>query len=160
MCVALPRDKVGYDEEEHLKAVIDMAAFPGRGVPLSDAIYDQLSVNMYSSSDLLPDSLEETEELDDYLAANGDYEDGEHVFDHDMLKNRAPAYGAMALAMKLGMLMGLSWPLVLLMTRLANLLMYTLLMYLAIRKAPVGRWLLLLIGLFPQNIFMAATLSL
>ena len=159
MCVALPRDKVGYDEEEHLKAVIDMAAFPGRGVPLSDAIYDQLSVNMYSSSDLLPDSLEETEELDDYLAANGDYEDGEHVFDHDMLKNRAPAYGAMALAMKLGMLMGLSWPLVLLMTRLANLLMYTLLMYLAIRRAPVGRWLLLLIGLFPQNIFMAATLS-
>ena len=75
------------------------------------------------------------------------------------MKNRAPAYGAMALAMKLSMLLGLSWPLVIMAARAANLLMYIILMYIAIRKVPVGKLLLFVIGLFPQNIFMACTFS-
>ena len=159
MCFSIPRDKVGYDEEEHLKAILDMAAYPEGKLYLSDAIYDQLSVSVKSSSALIPGSYEETRGLDEYLSLEGDYVSGEHVFEYDMLKNRAPAYAAMALSMKLGMLLGLSWPAVIIMTRLANLLSFLILVYMAIKKAPMGKWLLLLIGLFPQNIFMASTLS-
>ncbi len=159
MCLSLPRDKVGYDEEEHLKAILDISAFPEGRLYLSDAIYDQLSVSVRSSSDLIPGSLEEMRELDHYLSENGDYVTGDNVFEHDTMKNRAPAYASQVAAVKLGMILGLSWPVILVLARLADLFMYVLLMYAAIRKTPIGKWLLTLIGLFPQNIFMASTLS-
>ena len=158
MCGALPRDKIGYDDEEHLKAVLDMAVWPG-SAHISDTIYSQLSVNEFSSILITPGSFEEMRDVDAYLAGTGDYRSGSHVFDHYLMKNRAPAYGAMALAMKLSMLLGLSWPLVIMAARAANLLMYIILMYIAIRKVPVGKLLLFVIGLFPQNIFMACTFS-
>lgn len=158
MCGALPRDKIGYDDEEHLKAVLDMAVWPGTA-HISDTIYSQLSVNEFSSILITPGSVEEMRDADAYLAGTGDYRNGSHVFDHYLMKNRAPAYGAMALAMKLAMLLGLSWPLVIMAARAANLLMYIALMYIAIRRAPVGKMLLFVIGLFPQNIFMACTFS-
>lgn len=158
MCGALPRDKIGYDDEEHLKAVLDMAVWPG-SAHISDTIYSQLSVNEFSSILITPGSVEEMRDADAYLAGTGDYRNGSHVFDHYLMKNRAPAYGAMALAMKLAMLLGLSWPLVIMAARAANLLMYIVLMYIAIRRAPVGKMLLFVIGLFPQNIFMACTFS-
>lgn len=158
MCGALPRDKIGYDDEEHLKAVLDMAVWPG-SAHISDTIYSQLSVNEFSSILITPGSVEEMRDADAYLAGTGDYRNGSHVFDHYLIKNRAPAYGAMALAMKLAMLLGLSWPLVIMAARAANLLMYIVLMYIAIRRASVGKMLLFVIGLFPQNIFMACTFS-
>ncbi len=159
MCICLPRDKVGYDEEEHLKGILGMVMWPGDELRLSDTIYNQLSVNEFSTPIVSPGSKEEMTAFDAFISGSGDYVNGARSFSYDTLINRAPAYLAMALMMKAAMLMGLPWALVLLISRLANLLFYTLLMYLAIDRAPVGKWLLFIIGLFPQNLFMAATFS-
>ena len=77
------------------------------------------------------------------VGGTGDYRSGSHVFDHYLMKNRAPAYGAMALAMKLAMLLGLSWPLVIMAARAANLLMYIILMYIAMERELIDHFLLI-----------------
>ena len=159
LCLCLPRDKVGYDEEEHLKGIFGLVSLPEQTMHISDSIYHQLSVNEFSSPLISPGSEEEMAELDRWLWGSGDYRSGQQEFYYPTLINRAPAYAFQALGMKLGMLLGLPWPLVILMSRLSNLLMYALLMYAAIRRTPFGKWLMLVIGLFPQNLFMAATFS-
>jgi len=70
-----------------------------------------------------------------------------------------PAYLAMAFFTKLGKGMDVMWPTLVMMMRAGNLIMYLLLMFLAIKVAANGKFLLMLIGLFPQNIFMASTVS-
>ena len=158
MAVCLPRNKVGYDEETHLQAVMELASLPGT-LHISDAVVNQLMVTDYNDPNTQPGALEEMQLFDRYLSDHGNYKSGENAPDFQVLPNRAPAYLSMALFVKLAKGLSLSWPMLILLGRLGNLLCYTGLMYAAIRKTPVGKYLMLLIGLFPQNVFLAATFS-
>ena len=158
MAVCLPRNKVGYDEETHLQAVMELASLPGT-LHISDAVVNQLMVTDYNDPNTQPGALEEMQLFDRYLSDHGNYKSGENAPDFQVLPNRAPAYLSMALFVKLAKGLSLSWPMLILLGRLGNLLCYTGLMYAAIRKTPVGKYLMLLIGLFPQNMFLAATFS-
>lgn len=69
------------------------------------------------------------------------------------------AYAPQALSMALGRLAGLP-PLALMYAgRLGNLLVWTALVWLALRLTPVGAWLFLMLALTPMSLFMAASLS-
>ncbi|MDO4264978.1 MAG: DUF2142 domain-containing protein [Eubacteriales bacterium] len=158
LAVSLPRNKVGYDEETHLQAVMDIASMPA-GMHVSDAVVNGMVVTEFNNPSYQPGNEAEMEQFDSYLAANGDYKTGENAPDFYTLPNRIPAYLAMALSVKLAKGLSLSWPLILVCGRLANLVLYAALMFFAIRRTPVGKWLMLTIALFPQNVFLAATYS-
>ena len=158
LTVSLPRNKVGYDEETHLQAVMDLASMPA-GMHVSDAVVNELIVTEFNNPSYQPGNDAEMEQLDSYLAANGDYKTGENTPDFYTLPNRVPAYAAMALMVKIAKGLSLSWPMLIICGRLGNLLLYAALMFFAIRRTPVGKWLMLTIALYPQNVFLAATYS-
>ena len=158
MAVCLPKNKVGNDEETHLQAVMDMAGIPGE-LHISDTILNSLMVTEYNDPDYQPGTREEMELFDSWLSGTGDYKAGENTPDFYTMPGRMPAYAFMALFVKLAKGLSLSWSGVFLAGRLGNLLLYTGLMFLAVRRTPVGKYLLLLIALFPENVFLACTYS-
>ena len=158
MTAALPQNKVGNDEETHLQAVMDMAGIPGE-LHISHTILNSLMVTEYNDPDYQPGTREEMELFDSWLSGTGDYKAGENTPDFYTMPGRMPAYAFMALFVKLAKGLSLSWPAVFLAGRLGNLLLYTALMFLAVRRTPVGKYLLLLIALFPENVFLACTYS-
>lgn len=159
MVLSLPRMKVGADEETHLQAVMDVAAWPFGELNLSDELMYQLLVSDYNDPTALPANQAEQTELDNYLAQKADYREGRQQPEFVTLPNRVPAYLTMAAAVKLGKMLHWSWPSLLLAARFVNLLTFALLMMAAIHLAPFGKRLLLVIGLFPQSVFLASTVT-
>ena len=159
MIAALPGTKVGYDEETHLQSVVAMANFPEDELSMSREALYQMIITEYNNPEAMPETAEETAELDDMLSEKCDYQEGESTPDFKVMANRAPAYFFMALGAKTAMALGLSWTGLMVMIRLFNLIMYTALMYAAIKILPFGKMLMTLTGLFPQMVFMAVTCS-
>lgn len=159
MVTGLPRNKIGYDEESHLQAVMDMASFPSGELHLSDAMLYQLLITEYNHPDAQPANANEMQEWDARLSELANYREGARTPDFYTLPNRVPSYLVMAAAVKLGKGLHLAWPSLLLLARMSNLLMYIAVMTLAIWFCPAGQWLMMLIGLFPINIFLACTVS-
>lgn len=159
MIAALPGTKVGYDEETHLQSVVAMANFPEDELSMSREALYQMIITEYNNPEAMPETAEETAELDNMLSEKCDYQEGESTPDFKVMANRAPAYFFMALGAKTAMALGLSWTGLMVMIRLFNLIMYTALMYAAIKILPFGKMLMTLTGLFPQMVFMAVTCS-
>lgn len=157
--LVLPRGKVGYDEETHLQAVVSMVGMPSGGLHISDAILTQLMVTEYNNPDAQPGAAAEMQEYDAAVNAAADYRDGSRTPEFAVLPNRMPAYAASAAAMWLGEQLGLPWTVILMLSRFANLLCYAALMTAAIARTPRGKYLLALIALFPENLFLASTFS-
>ncbi|MDO4438652.1 MAG: DUF2142 domain-containing protein [Eubacteriales bacterium] len=159
MSFSMPLNKIGFDEEAHIQAVADMAAFPDGELHISDAILYQMMITEYNNPEAQPDTHEENILFNYHLSKYGDYENGERNPDFVTLANRMPAYFSMAGMMKLCEGLGLGWDMVLLFTRFANLLMYALLMFFSIALLPQGKVLMFIIALLPENIFLASTFS-
>ncbi|MDO4488332.1 MAG: DUF2142 domain-containing protein [Eubacteriales bacterium] len=159
MCMALPLNKVGNDEETHLQAVMQLASFPSGELHISESIANQISVTEFNNPDAQPMGLIEQAEFNEALSKDGDYKTGIHSLRFYLMGSRVPAYLSMAAAMKIGKGLSLPWVVICIMVRLANLFTYALIMYLAIRVLPKGRALMAVIGLLPQNIFLASTCS-
>jgi len=159
LVVCLPKGKVGYDEETHLQAVLQIASFPSGELHVSDGIMRQVTVTEYNNPAAQPSGAAEQLEYARTLGEVSDYRTGTSTPDFTVLWNRVPAYLPMAAAMKTGKFLRLGWDKILMLTRLANLLVYVALMWLAIRLIPSGKALLALIGLLPQNLFLASTVS-
>ena len=68
-------------------------------------------------------------------------------------------YLPMALVMKLCKGFSLPWGIMFTLGKLGNLLVYGLLMYEAIKRTPVGKVMMSIIGLLPSSLFMACTYS-
>lgn len=159
LVICLPAGKVGYDEETHLQAVLQMASFPSGELHVSDGIMHQVTVTEYNNPDAQPSGAAEQNQYDRTLSKASDYRFGTSSPDFTVLWNRVPAYLPMAVAMKAGKGLKLDWNFILRLTRLANLFVYVALMWLAIRLIPSGKALLTLIALLPQSLFLASTVS-
>lgn len=159
LCICLPANKVGYDEETHLQAVMQTASFPSNELHISNGLMNQLCVTEYNNPEAQPGSAEEILEFEKALASDTDYKDGERNPQFHVMANRVPAYLSMAVAAKAGKGLSLPWPAVLRMIRFANLTVYIILIWLALKVLPFGHALMTVIGLLPQNLFMASTVS-
>lgn len=159
LCLCLPANKVGYDEETHLQAVMQIASFPSNELHVSEGLMNQLSVTEYNNPDAQPGSYEEIIEFETVLSNKSDYKEGARAPQFYVMANRVPAYLAMAVAAKVGKGLSLPWPVILRMIRLANLAVYIILMWLSLKVLPCGHMLMAVIGLLPQNLFMASTVS-
>ena len=158
LAFALPENKIGYDEETHLQAVLQMASFPGE-MHVSDGVIHQVTVTEFNNPEAQPKGPEEQTEFAENLAADCDYKAGANSNHFYVMANRMPAYFPMAVVMKICKGLSLSWPKILTAVRLANLYVFIALMALAIAVLPRGKMLMAVIGLFPQNLFLGATVS-
>lgn len=159
MCICLPANKTGYDEETHLQAVMQTASFPSNELHVSQGLMNQLTVTEYNNPAAQPGTAEEMSEFENALSKDVDYKEGARNPEFHVMANRVPAYLSMALAAKAGKWLSLPWPVILRMMRIANLSVYIILMWLTLKVLPFGHMLAAVIGLLPQNIFMASTVS-
>ena len=159
MCFGLPRSKISYDEETHMQSVFAIASLPSGELHLNDDALNQVLITEYNNPDAQPASSEEMTELSEALSQKCDYKSGANTPNFSVMISRAPAYAAMAVGIKAAKLFNMGWAELILVMRISNLLMYTLLMFFAIRLTPMGKWLMMLIALFPENIFMASACS-
>ncbi len=159
MCLSLPRSKVGYDEETHMQSVFAIASLPSGELHFNDDALNQVLITEYNNPDAQPSSSEEMTELSKALSQKCDYRSGANTPNFRVMISRAPAYAAMAAGVKAAKLFNMGWAELILAMRISNLLMYTLLMFFAIKLTPMGKWLMMLIALFPENIFMASACS-
>lgn len=159
MISGMPKTKVGYDEETHMQAVLAMANYPDTAVHMSRDGLFQILITEYNNPNALPDGHMEVTEYEKALDEKCFYSDGSTTPEFAILWSRVPAYITMAAAVRMSDKEDLPWTEMVSSIRLANLLTYVILMFFAIRIVPYGKALMMLIGLFPQMIFMASTCS-
>lgn len=159
LSICLPLNKVGYDEETHLQAVVQLASFPSNELHISEVLMRQLTVTEYNNPEAQPGGEAEQNEFSAYLTEHSDYKNGERSPKFHVPAGRIPAYLSMAVLCKAGKGLGLGWNTILFLIRIANLITYTALVYAALKVTPCGHALMLLVGLLPQNLFLASTVS-
>jgi len=159
MLSGLPSTKVGYDEETHMQSVFAIAAIPSGELHFNDAALNQVLITEYNNPGALPGSEEESKELYKTLSAECDYRTGDNTPTFKLIPSRVPAYLMMAAGVKAAKLFHPGWSTLIFVMRLSNLIMYTAMMFAAVRLVPKAKWLMLFIALLPQNIFMACTCS-
>ena len=154
MLIALPTNKVGWDEEVHFNTAYSLSVWPG-GEWLSREPAGQLEVTHYNWPYNQPGSYEEKNELNNILDAS--YSDGEPatLVEGKLGGFSFPAFVFSALFIKMVRVLGGDFSLMFFAGRLANLLLYVFVMTLAIKMAPIGKRILTFIALMPTSIFQA-----
>lgn len=155
---ALPAGKVGFDEETHLYRAMGIASFP-HGMNINQPVFSQMIADLDSWPENQPGSYMEQTALREYLDEMGDYRTGTIHLEPIIPAGTIPAYLGQALVLKLCKGFHVPWGYMLMLGRFGNLLVYAALMYLAIKKTPVGKAVMLVIGLMPTSMFLACTYS-
>ena len=154
MVSGLPVTKVGYDEETHFMRAMEIASFPW-GMNLSPAAWNKMIPSLDDWPENQPGSLEEEQQIEEYFDTEGDYKNGTIHPDVTVPKGSVPAYLGQAVLLKIGKGLGLPLAALIRLGRLGNLLVYTAIMFFAIKKTPVGKAIMSAIGLLPTSVFMA-----
>lgn len=156
--LSLPANKVSWDEEVHFSQAYWLANYR-TPVPVSPAVLQEFSAGIDTWPYYQPSSKEEMAALHAYLDREGDYRTGGHLWSIDLNKTTMTGYVLPACFLKLGSLFRLPFSVVYRMGRLGNLVFYSLVMYLAIRKLPVGKGMLTFLALMPEPVLLAGVYS-
>lgn len=156
--LSLPANKVSWDEEVHFSQVYWLANYRNP-VPVSPAVLQEFSAGIDTWTYNQPGSKEEQAALNTYLDTEGDYRTGEHLWSIDLNKTTMTGYVTQALLIKAGSLLHLPFSVIYRLGRLGNLFFYCAVMYLAIRKTPVGKGILTFLALMPEPILLAGVYS-
>lgn len=159
MIVLIPLG-AGYDEEDHLIRVWELSAFsfiPGQMSAQEmkyPTLFRDLAYRQESNSGIMDAGFWKR------YARTPLYE---HGFVRRELKTKSvyapPLLLPQALAMRLGRSMGMPLLPVWYGCRFASLLSYLILVWLALRWIPFGKWILFLLAVSPMALFQAATIS-
>lgn len=155
---AMPANKTGYDEETHLYRAMGIASYP-KGMNINQTIFSLMIPSLDSWPENQPGSRAEQQALLEYLNKNGDYKQGNIHLEPVIPKGAIPAYLGQALVLKVCKAFHVPWGLMLMAGRIGNLLVYSMLMYFAIRRTPAGKLVMAVIGLMPTSLFLACTYS-
>lgn len=158
LSLSLPANKVSWDEEVHFAQSFWIANYRSP-VPVSPAVLQEFITGMDTWPYNQPGGREEQEALDRYLDTEGDYRNGEHLWSIDLNKTTMTGYAGSALFLKLGQMLRLPFSLLYKLGRLGNLYVYCIVMFLAIRRAPVGKAILMFLGLMPEPMLLAGVYS-
>lgn len=154
MVSALPVTKVGYDEETHFMRAMEIASFPW-GMNLSPAAWNKMIPSLDDWPENQPGSREEEKQIEAYFNEEGDYKTGTVHPDVTVPAGSVPAYLGQAVLLKAGKGLGLPLASLIRLGRLGNLLVYCAIMFFAVKKTPVGKAIMAVIGLLPTSLFMA-----
>lgn len=152
----IPANKVSWDEETHFSRAYRLALFPSTE-QLSDETAGYLGVTVYNSPLVQPGSSQENEALTTEI--NASYETGEktQTIQGWTCGIYTPGYVFEAIGIKAAKLFGGSFTDILFAGRLASLISFIVIIFMAIRILPVGKELLLFISCMPTTIFLAVT---
>ena len=159
MIVLIPPG-AGYDEEDHLVRVWELSSFsfiPGQMSAQEmkyPTLFRDLAYRQESNSGIIDAGFWKR------YARTTLYE---HGFVRRELKTKSvyapPLLLPQALAMRLGRSMGMPLLFVLYGCRFAGLLSYLILVWLALRWIPFGKWILFVLAVSPMALFQAATIT-
>mgnify|MGYP002509479922 CR=1 FL=1 len=158
MIAALPVSKVGYDEETHLLRSMEIASMPW-GMNVSPGAWAKMIPSLSDWPENQPGSREEKALIEEFFNREGDYKNGNIHPDFTTPVISVPAYAGPALVLKVCKGLGIPFGIMIRLGRLGNLLVYAAVMFFAIKKTPVGKAVMAVIGLFPTSIFMACVYS-
>lgn len=156
MIINLPLNKVGWDEEIHLNWAYRMSVFPGEGTVSTEIAGQIAGMNTVYNWPLdQPATYEENQEW--AAALNECYENGEPTVSivGGMSGTATPALFSQALALKAARSFGMPYNYMIASGRLMGLLLYTAMIFLAIRIIPVGKRILTFVSLMPTSVFIA-----
>lgn len=158
LSLSLPANKVSWDEEIHFSQSFWMANYRNP-VSLSPAIYQEFSSGIDTWPYNQPDTIEEQREFDNYLDTEGDYRNGELLWSTDLNKTIFTGYAGEALFLKIGQILRMPFSMLFKFGRLGNLVVYSLILYFAIKKTPVGKGIMAFLGLMPTPMMLAGVYS-
>ncbi len=158
MVFSIPTSKAGYDEEIHFLRAYSLSVYPG-AMEMSHEMSRWFVASEETWPYNVPDSIEEREEYREYMDSTCTYEDTEIHTPSGFTGTYTSGYLIQALALKIARNLGCSFTLMYQLGRLANLLLYCVVMALAIRKTPCGKWIMAVIGLMPTTLFSACVYS-
>ncbi len=156
--LSLPANKVSWDEEVHFSQVFWMANYK-KPIDITNPVLQEFITGMDTWPYNQPGSAAEQGLLDRYLDENARYGEGEHHWSADVNWTTVTGYPAMAAAVKAAQAARLPFAPLWKLGRIANLLVYCLVMCAAIRVAPAGKEIMAFLGLMPEPLFLAGVYS-
>lgn len=163
MILTLPAHKVGLDEEIHFgRAYYLFETLSGHDTvtvtpPMNDLITASLNNWPYS----IPQSEEEQKKEDDYWNASLSWDSQKPSSEYQQNNYRFQLYSLsylpQALMIKVGQLFRLDFSAIFRLGRMGNLILYCAVIFLAIRKIPYGKRIMLVMALMPTPMFSAVT---
>lgn len=158
LSLSLPANKVSWDEEVHFSQSFWMSNYR-TPVSVSPAITQEFIAGIDTWPYNQPGTAEEQREFDNYLDLAGDYRNGGITWSADLNKTIFTGYAGEALLLKAGQLFRLPFSLVYKLGRLGNLFIYCIALYFAIKKTPVGKGIMVFLGLMPEPMMLAGVYS-
>ncbi len=158
LILLLPPNKVVWDEETHFMRAYQMSVWPG-GQLLTDEAASYFICGIESWPYNLPASKEELQEQTEAINENALYEEGTSAVAGLSAGLTAPSYVLQALTIKAGRFLNLPFTVIYRLGRLAGLLVYCIVMTLGIKIIPVGKRILLAVGLMPEPLLLASCYS-
>lgn len=158
MILSMPANKVGWDEEVHFADAFWLSSYPARSM-ISDEVMQQFSAGIDTWPYNQPDTIEEQKLLNQYLDDTGNYRNGKNSWSLETNKTTFQGYAGSAVMLRLGRLLHLPFSDLMRFGRWGNLLVYSILMFFAIRTVPIGKGMMAFIGLMPTPMFLASVYS-
>ena len=152
----LPANKVGWDEEAHFGGSYRLALLPSTEV-LPEEIAGYLTVSEYNWPLVQTGSSEESNALSENLDTIYETGEGTNTVPGWTSGIHTPGYVFEAIGIKMAKMFNGSFTDILFAGRLASLISFIVLIFIAIRILPVGKELLLFISCMPTTIFLAVT---
>lgn len=156
--LSLPANKVNWDEEVHFEQAFCLAD-GHKTLHVSPEVSMEFIAGIDTWPYNQPATLEEQRALDTYLNQRGNYRNGEVSWNADVHSSTVTGYAGSALFLKIARMLRLPFSLLFKLGRLGNLLVYSLVLYFAIRKTPVGKGIMAFLGLMPEPMLLAGTYS-
>ncbi|MEG2123273.1 MAG: DUF2142 domain-containing protein [Clostridium sp.] len=158
LSLSLPANKVSWDEEIHFSQAFWMSNYRSP-VSVSPAVYQEFFAGIDTWPYNQPDTIEEQQEFNHYLDTTGDYRNGEILWSTNLNKTIFTGYAGSALFLKIGQILHMPFSMLFKFGRLGNLFVYCMIMYLAIKKTPVGKGIMAFLGLMPAPMMLACVYS-
>lgn len=155
---SLPTSKIGWDEEIHFMRSYSISVYPG-AMELSQPASEWFVASEDTWPFNVPDSIEERKAYSDEINSECNFNKGQVEIGSGLNFPYTTGYLAQGLFIKIARKIGCPFTLVYQLGRLGNLIMYCIVMALAIRKLPCGKWIMAVIGLMPTTLFLACTYS-
>lgn len=163
MILSLPPHKVGLDEEIHFgRAWYFFDTLAGKEtVTVHPVMNDLITASMNNWPESIPQSEEERKEEERFwntnLSWNTSAPSDEYQQENYQVKLYTFSYLPQALMIQLGRSLHLPFTWIYQMGRLGNLILYCAVVFLAIRKIPFGKRIMLVLALMPTAMFSAVT---
>ncbi len=155
--VLLPANKVSWDEETHFFHTYCVAHF-GTEVKTNDLLEALFVADAANQPETLPVNIEERRQMNETLNTLAS-EELTYSRGHALAGIYTPAYIPQAVGVGLGLLLRLPFTVTYQLGRVFNLLFCVLILTLAIRRIPVGKAILCVIGLLPTPLFLMSVYS-